>query len=281
MNPGFGTVETIGSAAQSSGGSGTMAARSDIPVKTTTPRDLLHQRFFAWLLCIPFQGIIASAFRWVGYEIENRAETRRRFREMYRASRRDGVPLVVCCNHLTFIDSCILIWAFGSSFWYFRNFSGYTWNLPAGDFFKKKLLYRVVAYLGKGIFIHRDGSAEHKLATLDLCVDVINRGEVLTVFPEGRRSRHPHGAFEADRMAQGVGKIVTAAKDCRVLCVYLRSDRQKAFSSYPPKGSKFRIEMELIQPTFTHEGKKGCTEVLKQICGTIARLEREYFSRSN
>ena len=36
--------------------------------------------------------------------------------------------------------------SFGSSAWYFRNYRAFSWNLPAGDFFKKKFFFRVVAY---------------------------------------------------------------------------------------------------------------------------------------
>src|SRR5207244_3404935 len=119
--------------------------------------------------------------------------------------------------------------------------------------------FRIVAFLSKCVFIHRDGTKEHKMSILDNCARLVRGGEVVTVFPEGRRSRT--GRFEAERLTYGVGKIVASAPGARVLCVYLRSDRQETFSNYPPKGSRFRVSMELIEPKTSLPGSKGYQEI--------------------
>ena len=110
------------------------------------------------------------AMRWMGrYRIEGVAELRREYRELARSNE----PLIVVANHLTFIDSAILIWAFGSNAWYALNFSKFSWNLPAGDFFKKKIRYRLFAAMAKGIFVHRDGSKAHKDAVVTHCATLL------------------------------------------------------------------------------------------------------------
>jgi 1-acyl-sn-glycerol-3-phosphate acyltransferase len=244
-------------------------------VRTASLSVLGLQRFIGWLLCIPFYETIAFILRFRGYRLLDHDGVRARYREVVRQARRDGTPLIVCANHLTFIDSCLMIWAFGSSFWYFRNFRAFTWNLPAGDFFKKKFAFRVVAYLGKCIFIHRDGSKEHKRTILDHCQTLVSRGEVLTFFPEGRRSRT--GRFEADRLTFGAGKLAASLPGCRVLCVYLRGHKQETFSNYPRANSMFRLQMDLLQPTITQTGRDAYAEITRQIGARLTALEEEHF----
>jgi 1-acyl-sn-glycerol-3-phosphate acyltransferase len=225
-----------------------------------------------WIFLLPFAGLIVVLMRWAGgYRIENRAEIRRRFREITR----DKTPLLICLNHLTFIDSALLMWAMASNPWYVFHFRCFSWNLPAGDFFKKKLIYRVVALFSKCIFIHRDGSRDHKYGILSVCRFLLTRGEVVSIFPEGKRSRS--GRFEPEKVTFGVGKILESLPDCRVLCVYIRGDRQKTWSNYPPRGSKLHISMDLITPRTDLQGREAHFDLTMQIARNLKRMEDEYF----
>ncbi len=231
------------------------------------------QSFICRLLLLPFGGLLILLMRFSGYGIENMREIRKQYRQIWRENRS---PLIICANHLTFIDSALIIWALGSNFWYFFNYKAFTWNLPAGDFFKKKLVYHATLYLTKCIFIHRDGTSEHKTAVLSLCRYLLMKGNVVLIFPEGQRSRK--GYFDAENVALGVGKIITSMKNVRVLCVHLRSDKQKTFSNYPPRGSRFKMSMKLISPATDKRGKAGYREISGQIAATIKQLENEYFN---
>lgn len=244
------------------------AARASVPA-------LFFQRWVGWLFCIPFYETIAFLLRSRRYQIVNLAEIRALYRELFETARKERTPLIICANHLTFIDSCLMIWAFGSSRWYFRNYRAFSWNLPAGDFFRSKFAFRVVAFFGKCIFIHRDGTREHKESVLETSRDLAARGEVVTIFPEGRRSRS--GRFEADRMTYGLGKVVAALGDCRVLCVYVRGDTQDGFSSYPPKGARFSMQSRVLRPVLKETGKKAYFEVLQQVGQAIQAMENEHF----
>ena len=247
-------------------------------VRTASSAGLSVQRLIGWLFCIPFYETIAFVLRFRGYRVIDHEGTRARYREILAEARRDGAPLIICANHLTFIDSCLMIWAFGSSFWYMRNFSAFSWNLPAGDFFKKKFAFRVIAYLGKCIFIHRDGDKEHKRAILDHCEDLVARGEVLTFFPEGRRSRT--GRFEADRLTYGAGKLAASLPGCRILCVYLRGHKQETYSNYPRANSSFKIQLELLDPHPTMaqlDGREACAHITGLIGQSLVKMEKEHF----
>ena len=231
------------------------------------------------LLLLPVGGLLVAVMKYGrGYRIENMAEIRRQFKEIWRDKERGQYPLVICSNHLTFIDSALIIWALASNFWYFFNYKAFTWNVPAGDFFKKKLHYHAVLYLTKCIFIDRKGSPAHKNAVLNLCRYLLAKGNVVLIFPEGERSRS--GVFDVDRLRFGVGKIVTSLDCARVLCIHLRGDKQKGFSNYPQKNSRFKLSMSLIEPTFDPSSRKQSSiAVVKQIGSEIKRMEIAYLNK--
>ena len=233
------------------------------------------------LLLLPFGGLLILLMKYFrGYRIENILEVRNRFREIWEEKQRTKTPLMICANHLTFIDSALIIWALASNFFYLFNYKAFTWNLPAGDFFKKKLHYHLTLYLTKCIFLDRKGTPAHKNAVLNLCRYLLEKGNIVLIFPEGQRSRT--GIFENERLRFGVGKIITSLENPEVLCIYLRGDRQETFSNYPPKNSRFNVKMKLIQPTISAEitKKRASLEVVKQIGATIKEMENEFFAEA-
>ena len=207
----------------------------------------------------------------MGYKIENIKSIRNQFKSIIKNKK----PLVICANHLTFIDSCLIIWALAPNYWYQFNYKYFSWNLPAGDFFGKKWYYRVIAFLAKCIFIHRDASASHHNEILNICKNLLLKGEIITIFPEGKRSRT--GRFEETQMTYGVGKIIQNIPNCRVLCIYVRGDKQETYSNYPLKNSSFYISMNLVTPKTELSGREGCSEIVHQIASVIKTQENDYF----
>lgn len=239
------------------------------------------QSFVCRILLLPFGGILILLMRWFrGYRIENMREIRNQFRQIWHVKEQSGKPLIICANHLTFIDSALIIWALASNFWYLKNYRAFAWNLPAGDFFKQKLHYHLTLYLTKCIFLDRKGTAAHKNAVLNLCRYLLEKGNVVLIFPEGQRSRA--GIFENERLRFGVGKIVASLENAEVLCVYLRSEKQETFSNYPPKNSNFKMKMKLIEPSAGGLSKKQASvEIVRQIGAEIKRMETEFFAETN
>lgn len=230
------------------------------------------------VLLWPVGGISVLLMKYLrGYRINDIKEIRAQFREIWERKDREGWPLLICSNHLTFIDSALIIWALASNWWYFFNYKAFTWNVPAGDFFKKKLHYHAILYLTKCIFIDRKGSPAHKNAVLNLCRYLLSKGNVVLIFPEGQRSRE--GRFDVDRLRFGTGKILTSLDNARVLCVYLRSDLQETFSNYPAKSSTFSMRMKLIEPNIEGTSKKRASiAAVKEIGAVIEQMEKEYFT---
>lgn len=244
-----------------------------IPILKRVPLRYRIQRQVDWLFAVPFCLMFVVLFRWMGrYEVENLAQVRKQVRSLLE---KPG-PIVICGNHLTFIDSCLLIWAFATIPWYVRNYHRFSWNLPAGDFFGKKFTFRLVAYFGKCIFVHRDGTHRHKGEIVQIAKTLVAAGEALTIFPEGRRSRS--GRFEIERLTYGAGKIIAEVPGCRVLCTYLRSDKQDSHSEYPARGSRFYLRIREIQPQFQPGARSAPEEVTRQIGQTILEMENTYFA---
>ena len=232
------------------------------------------QSYVCWLILLPFGGFLILLMMLKGYRIKNIREARAQFKKII--AEKGDKPLLLCSNHLTFIDSALIIWGLASNFWFLRNYKVFPWNLPAGDFFKKKLKYHVTLYLTKCIFIHRDGTSEHKSAILGLCRFLLKRGHTVLVFPEGQRSRT--GLFDAGKVTLGAGRLVASMENAQVLCLHLRSPKQKTFSNYPPTGADFTLSMKLIEPRSDKRGKEGYIDISKQIAGTIAQMEADFFA---
>ena len=234
------------------------------------------QRTIDWVFFIPFCGALLLAIRLlVRYSVENESELKRQYREL---TDQTSPPLIVCSNHMTYIDSIVLHYAFGNHWWYWFHFRRLMWNLPASDY-RSNPFFALVCFLSKCIFINRTGSKGHKDQVITLARDLLERGETLTVFVEGRRTRI--GRFDDRKLAYGVGKIIRGLPACRVLCCYLRAPGQREAVPLPPKGAKFRLYTELLHfETPAGRPPEMVARVTTQIAETIKRLESRYVAET-
>jgi hypothetical protein len=210
---------------------------------------------------------------WLRLRVENGDEVRRAWREIWRS--REG-PLLLCANHLTKIDSALITWALAPPFWYVRHFSGVPWNVPERTHFASTWWQQMVAYLLKCLPIVRGGDRAELSDQLARFTFLLSRGEAGLIFPEGGRSRS--GRVEVENAAYGVGRIVKSLPGCRVLCVYLRGERQHAYSDLPARGDRLWVSLSSIEPKSDHAGLRGSRDVARQIAVRLAEMEREYFA---
>lgn len=210
----------------------------------------------------------------LGYRIRGARELRRRFRSLVEG---DPRPVLLCANHLTMIDSALVAWALGGSWWYLIHYSRMPWNLPEATNFASNWVSRAAAWLVKCIPVVRGGSREQISEVMDRIHHVLSRGETALVFPEGGRSRS--GRVDPESATYGVGRILSAVPECRTLCVYLRGDRQGTWSAIPERGDSFYAEFELFEPESEHQGLRRSRDVAKQIVEKLAEMEEEYFAR--
>src|SRR5579885_3587217 len=89
------------------------------------------QKFVGWLVFVPFSGSLILFMKvFLRYRIQGLNEIRAGFRELTKSKE----PLLICSNHLTYIDSVLLIYALGNHWWYLFNFRCLSWNLPAREY---------------------------------------------------------------------------------------------------------------------------------------------------
>jgi 1-acyl-sn-glycerol-3-phosphate acyltransferase len=221
-------------------------------------------------LWIPiFVSLMAFAFRW---RVAGADELRGSYREIREKSQ---APLLICANHLTMLDSFVIGWALGGSWWYLTHFSSLPWNTPERVHFASTWWKQLLTYLLKCVPITRGSDRKEVALVLDKVEYLLKSGEVVMVFPEGARSRS--GRVEVENAAWGVGRIVSSVPGCRVLCLYLRGDGQHGMTDAPARGEVFRGRTALLEPKSDQRGVRGSLDIARQIVSKLAELEREHF----
>lgn len=243
-------------------------------LRSSRLRWIRWQRFWSWLAFPFFGAFIVLAFRVVkGYRIADLRRVRREFRRLM--SDAEG-PVLICPNHLTMIDSVILMWAFASPLHYMIHFHRLAWNTPAIENFAGSRVLRFLCYIGKCIPIDRSGDHDHIEEVLASIEHLLQQGDAFMIFPEGTRSRT--GRIDLNEIAYGVGRIVQSVANCRVLCVYIRGDKQETYSAIPASGDTFRVRMELLKPATDSTGLRGRRDLALQIAGKLKYFEDDYFA---
>lgn len=242
-----------------------------------------RERFSLWLQrevsrITSWFWIPASAFTMrflLGYRIRNASKLRKRFRSMIRES--DG-PVLICANHLTMVDSALVAWALGGTWWSVFNFRWVPWNLPEVTNFADSALAQVATWLTKCIPIRRGGRREEVSNVLRRVEHLLSHGETALIFAEGGRSRT--GRVEPDRVAHGMGRIASSVAGCKALCVYLRGDRQQSWSMLPVVGDSFYVDIDIFEPSSSERsGIRRSRDFARQIGERLASMEEKYFAR--
>lgn len=215
-------------------------------------------------------AVYALLYGWLRLRVVDPDEARRAYRE----ARRQDTPLLICGNHLTMIDSALIAWALAPPSHYLLDFAALPWNVPEQKNFASTPLQRVLAYLYKCVPVSRGGSREAVAQTLERFTHVLASGDVGLLFPEGGRSRS--GRVEVDRAAYGVGRVVKALPGCRVLCVYLRGERQSGYSDLPTRGDRLHVSVALLEPKSDHGGLRGSRDIARQITAKLADMEHDF-----
>lgn len=244
-----------------------------LPFKTRVTHTLQREvgRLTALFWVLPATFIMRVL---MGYQIKDVAEVRSRYRALVRGSDR---PLLICPNHLTMMDSAVIAWALGGSWWYLFHYSRIPWNLPEYNNFASLWPTRVGAWLTKCIPVIRGGRREDVSRVIKRVQHLLSKGETALIFPEARRSRS--GRVEADAVAHAVGRILTSVPGCMSLCVYFRGDRQITWSTIPARGDSFYIDFELLEPKSDHSGMRRSRDFSQQIVDRLIGMEAEYFAR--
>ena len=183
--------------------------------------------------------------------------------------------MLVCGNHLTMLDSFLITMVLGGPWYLITHYASIPWNTPARENFARVWWMRILVYLLKCVPVSRGGDRRAIGNVLARISWLLSIGEVALIFPEGGRSRT--GRVNTEAVTYGVGRIVRALPDCRVLCVYVRGDRQQGYTALPARGDRFRVILRSLEPKTTQRGLRGSLDISKQVISQLADMERRYF----
>jgi 1-acyl-sn-glycerol-3-phosphate acyltransferase len=238
-------------------------------------RTLALQRRVSFLF---FPIVAPTALFWVRLikrlSVRDAEIVRARFAELVEA---EPGPILICSNHLTLLDTIILVWALAPLHTYLWHYSRFPWSVPEKANFSRTWFWRVASFLGKCVYVTRGGPREEVKRTLGKIAYLLRSGELVSIFPEGGRSRTAR--VDTENFTYGVGQIVQAVPETRVLCVYMRGRKQEGYTDYPHTGDQYSVELEMLRPATTATGLRGARDLATQIIWKLAEMETRYFDR--
>ncbi len=218
--------------------------------------------------------LIALAVKLAGYRIHDLKNIRRTVKNLM--IRHPG-PWLICANHLTLIDSVILVHAMMPFYRYLFRFRDLPWNIPEHMNFNRNPALRAVCFLAKCIPVVRGGDRGRVKSSLEKCLFVLGWGEPLMIFPEGTRSRT--GRVNTEDFPYSAGRLALAVPGCRIMCVYLRGDGQKTYSDLPKRGETFFMTVKECRPETTLTGLRAQRDCASRIITCLHQMENDYFKR--
>jgi 1-acyl-sn-glycerol-3-phosphate acyltransferase len=229
---------------------------------------------------VPFTfGVSLLLLRgFLGYRWENLKAFRAKIRSL--VDRQDR-PVILCPNHLTMIDSLLLIWAMTPAWKAISKPRLFPWNTPEKKNFAHNAVLRFFCYIGKCLPVVRQGPPEKTKTFLEKVKLLLARGQSLMMFPEGTRS--VSGRVDTQNFAYGIGKIIDDLRrdglQPQVLCLYMRGRKQTGKTAVPKRGDRFFIDAELVEPQTSHQGLRAARDLATQIVQRLAGMEEAYFAR--
>ncbi len=223
------------------------------------------------LVVAPLYFLVSRIFF---YRVRDLKETRRRCAAEF-ARHKGG--WIICSNHLTMIDSFILSYAIFSLGQHIINYKKVPWNLPERNNYKDNIFLTILCYLSKCIPVNRGGSREKMKESMEKCIYLLHNGGTIMIFPEGKRSRT--GRVDKEGYSYGVGRFIKKIENCKIMCMYLRGDKQDNYSAIPAWGDKFSVQMEVFTPKLVEGSElRAQREYATQIIDKLAQMEENYFA---
>lgn len=245
-----------------------------MPLKLRSRVALRVQRLASYLGVAVLGPVLLALYR---FRFRFSARGLRRLRAEYRALRAAHTgPLVICTNHLTLIDSIIQAIVLASIWDYLRHPTALPWNLPEIRNVHRHWGWRLICYLGRCIPVQRGASPEQAKLAQERMRYVLDRGDTIAIFPEGKRSRD--GRVDDHEFSYGVGQLLNQNPDAKVLCVYLRGMRFGGFADFPRVGERFYLQLQMLSPQSASHGLRRARDLSAQVVARIKLMESEYFA---
>lgn len=236
-------------------------------------KTIFFQYIMGRLAIFAVAPLIFIAIRIAGYRVRNLRDARQK---VGRLLNDHPGPWLVCANHLTLIDSVILLYAMQPMSGHIARFDRMPWNIPETMNFSRNRLVRVMCYLAKCIPVERGGDRDSVNRILEKCAWILAHGGNLMIFPEGTRSRT--GRVNTADFPYGTGRLFLKTPGCRVMCMYLRGDGQETYTNFPRFKETFSIRVEECFPRTRLKGLRAQRECAGQIIRHLAGMEVKHFA---
>lgn len=232
------------------------------------------QRFLSYLLLTVFGPAIHLQYRYrYRFSAHDLAGVRQRFWEI---RQQHSGPMLLCTNHLTMIDSLVQGVILCSLPRYLMHISALPWSLPERKNFDKSLAWRITCYLGRCIPVTRGASKEEGRRTQARMRHVLERGDIISIFPEGKRSRS--GRVDDEEFSYAPGQLLSMVPEATVVCVYMRGLKEGGFRGFPARGEKFYLDIDVIKPTSDQKGMRESRDYARQIIAHLKTMEDRFFA---
>ena len=232
------------------------------------------QRILSFLLLFIFGSVCVVLFRVrFRYSAVDLKGLRRRYREI---RQQHPGAMLLCTNHLTLIDSIVQAVMLCPLHRYLTNVSALPWNLPERKNFNHAFLWRLACYLGRCIPVTRGGTSEESRRTQARMKYVLNRGDIIAIFPEGKRSRT--GLVDDEDFSYGTGHLMQLVPEATVLCVYLRGLNAAGFRDWPKNGERFHVDLQVLHPKTEMKGRRAVRDLSRQIVTQLKTMENNFLA---
>lgn len=245
--------------------------------------ELRSQERWSRLLNRPIYVLMVAVGRlWMGYRFKNLDEFRA---DVWRKLDGHKGPLIWAANHLTLIDSFLIVWAV-VPFSRIGESNRIPWSTPEyrnyyhlGGWLRKRLI-RVLMYLCRCIPFLREGEDEASVrwreTVFQKCVQILKDGGSIFVYPEAGRARS--GWLEPRRPKDFLGRMALEVPEAKFLCVYLRGESQLYTTVYPAQDETFRMNADLIPAVLP--GETNARSVSQRLFDRLGELQRDWFGGS-
>lgn len=230
------------------------------------------QYYIGRLMVFAVGPLIFLAIKAFGYRVRNLSNVRQKIQGLMEAH---PGPWLICANHLTLIDSVIIVYAMIPIYRYMVHYKQLPWNVPEQMNFNRNIFVGLTCFLTKCIPIIRGGNRDAVKSSLAKCTFLLNKGENLMIFPEGTRSRS--GRVNTEDFPYGVGRFVCCIPNCRVMTIYLRGESQKTYSNFPRHGETFTMTAEECRTETNLKGLRAQRDCARQIVNHLSKMEKDYF----
>ncbi len=232
------------------------------------------QRLVSYGLLVVFGPVIHLLFRYrFRYSAQDLAGVRRRYRAI---RRQHGGAMLLCTNHLTLVDSIVQGVILNPLGRYLAHVSALPWNLPERKNFNHAVSWRIACYLGRCIPVTRGASKDQARRVQAKMKHVLERGDIISIFPEGKRSRS--GRVDDEDFSYGAGELLRMAPQTTVVCVYLRGLDAGGFGDWPQRGERFFVDLQVIEPRSESTGMRQARDLSRQIVHQLKLMEDRFLA---